>query len=282
MLVGYFLAKNVLPYAIIQPPRLNESWVPEDFDLVYQRLEIATTDSIQLKGYHIKAHVAPAKAVILFVHGIGGCKEHFLPLSQAMALEGYESLLIDSRAHGESGGDYTSYGYKEKKDLAHLVDYMKQYNDTIPIGIWGNSMGGAIALQAMEYDKRIEFGIIESTFTSLREIVYDYQAGYTYGLRMPWLCDIALDKAGVIGDFIPDEVSPLRAVQNIEQAVFIAHGQKDENIDFSYGQRLFENLATPHKKFVPVKEGGHFNLSEKGGSTYKQELIQFLNTQTQQ
>lgn len=270
------VSKYFLPYAIIQPPRVTEKKQPSDLNLKSIDINVITKDSVEIKGYWIKSNSSSPKSAIIFVHGIGGCKEHFLNLSKNLTQIGIESILIDSRAHGESGGKFCTYGYKEKLDISSVIDFVKEKNDSIPIGIWGNSMGGAIAIQALEHDKRIEFGIIESTFTNLDRIVNDYQKSYTYGINLKPLCNIALEEAGKIADFKPSLVSPLSSVKQIEQPILIAHGEKDENIKFEYGKLLFENLKSTNKKFVAVKNGGHFNLSQKGGDEYKKHITNFL------
>ncbi|WP_298902964.1 alpha/beta fold hydrolase [uncultured Psychroserpens sp.] len=270
------ISKYVLPYAIIQPPKVSLDITPSDLKLNYSELDILTKDSIKLKGYWIKTDSIPPKSIVIFVHGIGGCKEHFLDLSKNLTEIGIESIIMDSRAHGKSEGQFCTYGYKEKEDISSIVNYIKNKNDSIPIGIWGNSMGGAIAIQALEHDSRIEFGIVESTFTTLNDIVYDYQKAKTYGIGLSFLCNIALNEAGELGQFKPDQVSPISSVKHIEQPMLIAHGDHDENIKFEYGKLLFENLKSTNKKFIAVKNGGHFDLSQKGGNSYKQAIKNFL------
>lgn len=270
------IAKYVLPYAIIKPPRVSENILPSNLKLESIDINVTTKDTIKIKGYWIKSNSINPKSIIIFVHGIGGCKEHFLNLSKSLSEIGIESILIDSRAHGKSGGEFCTYGYKEKFDISSVIDFLKEKNDTLPIGIWGDSMGGAIAIQALEYDKRINFGIIESTFTNLEEIVYDYQKSFTYNIGLKPLCNIALKEAGKIAKFAPDLVSPITSVKQIEQPILIAHGEKDENIKFKYGKLLFENLKSVDKKFIAIKNGGHFNLSQKGGDKYKKNIVDFL------
>lgn len=86
-----------------------------------------------------------------------------------------DTFIFDSRAHGESQGKYCTYGFYEKKDISAIVDFIGPKYRNVNIGIWGNSLGAAVAIQAMEYDSRILFGIIESTFTDLSQIVFDYK-----------------------------------------------------------------------------------------------------------
>jgi pimeloyl-ACP methyl ester carboxylesterase len=107
------ISKHVLPYAIIQPPRVSENILPSDLNLKSIDINVITKDSIKIKGYWIKSDSITPKSAIIFVHGIGGCKEHFLNLSKNLSEIGIESILIDSRAHGESGGKFCTYGDKE-------------------------------------------------------------------------------------------------------------------------------------------------------------------------
>lgn len=278
---SYIVSKFVLPYAIIQPPRVSENITPADLNLNSIDINVLTKDSIEIKGYWIKSDSIPPKSAIIFVHGIGGCKEHFLNLAKELTKIGVESILIDSRAHGKSGGKFCTYGYKEKKDISSVIDFIKKENDSIPLGIWGNSMGGAIAIQALEYDNRIEFGIIESTFTSLDEIVYDYQKSYTYGIGLKPLCNIALNEACKLANFRQDLVSPITSVKHINQPILIAHGEIDKHIKFEYGKLLYDNLKSTDKKFISVKNGGHYDLSEKGGDNYKNAIKDFIIKQAE-
>jgi len=270
------ISKYVLPYAIIKPPRVSGNISPLDLKLNFTDINVITKDSISIKGYWVKTDSIPPKSIIICVHGIGGCKTHFLNFSKNLAAIGIESILIDSRAHGKSGGQFCTYGYKEKVDISEIVDFVKEKNDSVPIGIYGNSMGGAIAIQALEYDSRIEFGVIESTFTNLETIVYDYQKSYTYGLGLKPLCNIALNTAGKLAKFNPNLVSPITSVKQISQPIIIAHGKKDKRIKFEYGKLLYDNLKSTDKKFIAIKDAGHIDLSEKGGENYKKEIKEFL------
>ncbi len=276
VLGGIIISKYVLPYSIIKPYKFSENITPSDIGIKSVDVNIIVEDSINLKGYWVKSASIKPKAVMLLIHGVGGCKEHFLHLAKRLTALGIESVLMDSRAHGESGGQYCTYGFKEKNDIAVVIDYIKAKNDSISIGIWGNSMGGAIAIQALELDKRIEFGIIESTFTNLNEIVYDYQKNYTYNIGLKPFCSIALNEAGKIAGFTPNKVSPLASVRNIEQPVLIAHGEADQNIKFDYGKQLFENLSSIDKKFIPVKGAGHLDMRKIGGDKYAKAIEKFI------
>lgn len=273
---AYIAGNSILPYSIIKPQRISKNVTPGSLNLKSSPIDIRVGENVKLKGYWIQSNQNDTKAIIILLHGIGGCKEHFLGLAKKLANKGISSIVFDSRAHGKSSGKYCTYGYKEKKDISKIINYIKSKSPVLPLGIWGNSMGGAIAIQALEEDNRLEFGIIESTFTELDQIVFDYQKKHLKGIGIKVLTDFALKRAGEIGDFDPNMVKPINSVKNIEQPVLIAHGDLDENISFHYGKALFDELKSKHKKFIKVKGGGHYDLSIKGGFNYNETIFDFL------
>lgn len=272
----YYLIIHVLPYNIISPYRAQKIHTVNLNAYHSETVTINSSEGFKLKGYHITPLDRNPKATIILVHGIGSNKEYHLGLAESLANIGFASVLFDNRAHGESEGTYCTYGFFEKNDISKIVDYIQTKN-TLPIGIWGNSLGGAIAIQALAKDKRLAFGIIESTFTSLQQIVYDYQTRHAKGISLPWVCDISLREAGSIAGFPPQKVKPIEAVKHINQPVIIAHGDADKNIAFDYGKALFNHLASQKKKFITIKGADHYNVSRIGGKDYFNNIINFIN-----
>ena len=153
---------------------MNDPILAKQFKQNLEPLNISTVDGIELSAYWITP-INPPRGCLILLHGVGGCKEHFLGVANKLRQQDIASIVFDSRAHGQSGGQFCTYGAKEKHDVSVIVDLMEARYPHTPIGIWGNSMGGAVAIQAMALDKRISFGVIESTFTSLAKIGFDYQ-----------------------------------------------------------------------------------------------------------
>ena len=276
LLILFGVLHSLAPYAILQPPRITESVSLADETTIILPVTVSALDEISLSGYQVTPANDSVRGVIILVHGIGGCKEHFVGLAKELAKRGVASVLFDNRAHGKSGGEFCTYGFYEKRDIQSVINFVVEAYPDRPIGIWGNSLGGAIAIQSMAYDDRIDFGIIESTFTELSQIVYDYKKRILKGVGIKVFSDYALSRAGQIAGFPPEEVKPIESVKQISQPVFLAHGDSDMNISFQYGKALFENLASTQKEFYQVKGGGHFDLYEKGGEAYKNSIMAFI------
>jgi uncharacterized protein len=285
---AWWIIDNVLPYTAIKPMRSNpnsQNWRlpqgadPYKYGLNPIILNVVTFDSLTLKGLFFKATPTKFKPLtVIYLHGIGGCKEHFLPAAQGLVAQGFNVLTFDLRAHGQSGGDYCTFGFKEKKDVSMYVDALLKLDSTQTIGIMGNSLGGAIALQALAYDKRLQFGIIESTFNTFEKVVVEYGADFML-IKSPWLAHRTLEKAAKIADFDPFSIKPCEAAKEITQPMFMAHGDADQKIPYEFGLENFNNIASKDKQWVRISNAGHHNIGRFAGEEYYKKMWAFLERQ---
>ncbi len=273
--LGFFF---IGPYFILEPPSYctEKTWPAHT-----EYMTLAGARDIELSVKHTSLEDGPPKGIVILIHGIGACKEIWPAVADRLARRGFASYALDLRAHGQSGGEYCTYGFHEKADISKMVDYIEAVYPNTPIGVWGHSLGGAIALQSLDNDKRLDFGVIEATFTSFHQIVYDYHKRHV-GFVFEPLVDLALSRAGTLAEFSPELVSPIQSVTRIEQPVIMAHGDIDANIDIKYGQQLFDGLKSAHKFFHKVEGGSHNNLHVLGGEEYLSMLIDFIEANCQQ
>ncbi len=275
---------KVAPFAVVLMNRysheqicvlLNNKVNPDDFSLASEDLEVTVEDTITLRGWFIPA-VTKSKATVIVLHGVNASREFMLPTAKILNEKEFNVVLFDSRGHGKSGGPYCTYGFYEKKDISAIVSFLLKRDSTQVIGIYGNSLGGAIALQAMSLDDRIKCGVVESTFASLREVVSSYMKRMFYVGPM-FLSNIALDKAAEMAKFNPNEVSPEAIAGNIKNPIFMAHGDEDIHINYSNSQRIFENIGTSNKSLTIVRGADHYTLYQIGGVEYENKVVNFLN-----
>ncbi|MEO0895891.1 MAG: alpha/beta fold hydrolase [Bacteroidota bacterium] len=277
----YFGVNIAAPYGIIIPLRVDPAnhgekyWHPSHpsfYNLNYDTLDIVTDDSIHLAGYWVKPRQSDSlKGSFIFLHGISSCKEVFLEFASFLADQGVGSVLFDLRAHGKSGGQFNTYGYHEKRDVAVVNQFIKKQEPNLAVGVWGNSLGGAIAYQSLAYDTTLDFGVIQSTFARLPQIVDDY-GKRIIGFRIPGLANYALEKASRIADFPGFEVVPANSCKEITQPVYVMHGDQDINIDISYGRENFDNIPHSHKVWYTVEGADHYDLPRKA-SVHVNEVV---------
>ena len=266
----YITVEHVLPYSVIKPHRITHNDIvdaihgepsPEALGLHAEQFNIVVDDSIALKGWFIHADSARPLGTVAVLHGIASCKEAMLPKAKMFARAGFNCIVFDMRAHGESGGTYCTFGYYEKRDLSRYIDSaLARFGTSVgPMAVFGSSLGAAVALQAMEVDPRICCGVVESPFATLREVVFDYMRRMS-GIPLRSISDGALARAGEIARFPVDSIRPEESARRITQPVMVVHGLLDEHISSDYGKRVYQNLGSHEKEWVPVEQGSHFNF----------------------
>jgi uncharacterized protein len=268
-------AEYAMPYMPIVPVRNTSTILPADYGLTYETLDVEADSNLILRGYFIHALTEP-KATIILLHGIGSNKENWLGYARILADNGFNSVVYDQRAHGKSGGTFCTFGFYEKFDVSKIVDTLHRREPFLPVGIQGASLGGAVALQALGHDKRLSFGIVESTFNTLENVIEEY--GYDYfKFRSRWLARHVLSKSALIARFRPFEVKPVDACRTIEQPILMVHGDVDEKIPIDFNKENFAALKSADKEFFVVHGAGHDNVGEIGGENYRKKIFSFLN-----
>ncbi len=264
-----------LPRRIIQPRRKLINLDPGDLGYKFEEGHIKSLNGTLLSSYYVPASV-PAVGNLVILHGKDSAKEAYLEYLPQLVPYGYNILLYDAHAHGRSGGQLTTFGYNEWRDVVEAVRYLRYLAPDLPTGVFGHSMGGAVALQAMARSSEIDFGIIESAFAHLGDIIHAYACRET-GLSLPRpVTDALLDRADRIARFRHREVEPERAAASVWQPVLVIHGENDRSIDVDNGRRLYAALAASEKELYVVPEAGHDDITEIGGETYYRRIRLFL------
>lgn len=243
-------------------------------------LRFKSFDNIELSCFITYSGLEHAKGTIILLHGIRSRKEQFIELSKQLSALGYNAVALDSRAHGQSEGTHCTFGAHEKKDISALITVLrKEENISNNIGLWGQSLGGAIALQAMGNDPRIKFGIIESTFSDFRTITNDYFR-YALGFNIRPFTNYLVNRAGKIANFPPNDASPEEYCKRITQPILIVHGNNDQRISIEYAKKNFKRIPSNKKEFIEIDKANHSDVWRIGGEKYFNRVLKFISTNT--
>jgi len=243
-------------------------------------INFKTFDNSELSSYLTYSSLDTIKGTIILLHGIRSSKESFTALSNKLSKLGFNSIALDSRAHGQSDGTHCTFGVKEKKDVSELISVLWEKEGIREnIGVWGQSLGGAIGLQALGSDKRIKFGIIESTFSDFKTITNDY-FNYHSGFNIRPLTNYLVYRAGQIAEFDPKEARPIKYCENIVQPILIVHGNKDRRISIEYARNNFSKIQSQEKEFIEIENANHLNVWKTGGDKYFNRAIKFITKNT--
>lgn len=143
---------------------------PEDFGLKAEDVSFLSTDGISLKGWYIRAK-GTVRGTLIVAHGINGNRSDMLSRGAFLVRDGYNTLLIDLRDHGESGGTYAGPGYIEARDILGALKYLRDREEMGPIAVLGHSYGAVAALYAGSQSTEIAAVIADSAFISFEDMV---------------------------------------------------------------------------------------------------------------
>lgn len=249
---------------------------PRDLGVRYEEFLLRTNDGLNLSAWFIPSPGKP-RGTIIHLHGVSESKIVGLPIAQRLHEHGYNVFLYDARRHGESEGKFCTYGFYEKHDASTLLTRLQERKDLElgRIGLFGSSMGAAVAIQVAALDKRVEAVVAESGFATLRTIFDDYQRRV---IKLPWhyLRNIVILRSERLAHFKASSVSPIDAVRDIHVPIFIIHGTKDRLIRYSYSEELFRNTGEPKQLWL-IEGADHSNMAEVGGEEYYRRILAFFD-----
>jgi len=269
--VGFGLVyPNLQAYLTLHPTRYLADFTPADMGLAYEEISFPG-DGITIRGWFVPG--TRGKALIL-VHGTPGERSAMLPYGLALHREGYSLLLFDLRAHGQSGGDITTLGYREPKDMLGAVAFLKEQRRVNSIGALGTSLGAVVVLQAAALSADIKAVVADGAFATLQEVINEQRR------RGPWLLFLAMPLVQMFGEwqggFRAGQVRPIDAVGQIapRPALFI-HGLRDDFIPYPHSIRLYEAAGEPKQLWL-VPQAYHSGARAVDPAEYDRRVRAFF------
>ena len=252
---GAFVAFSLLSFWLaVRPPRIAVPLAPSDVGLTVENVTITADDGVPLAGWLVPRAGAPA---IVLLHGYPAEKADLLPIAAALAPR-FTVLLLDQRYFGASGGRATTLGWRERRDLERAIDFLaaRGFHE---VGVFGLSLGGAVALLAAAEDPRIRAVSAYAPFADLRSLAYELY-GWLWVLKYPF---VGLLRGWSLLFFGHDitAVSPERAAATITVPVLLVASRADEQIPFAHAERLRKALAgNARAELMTTDHGRHGEL----------------------
>ena len=225
---------------------------PAALGLAFEDVFIKTEDNVTINAWLVKS--STQRGTLIFCHGnagnIGDRLEKILLFHQM----GLNILVIDYRGYGKSQGQPSEAGIY--KDAVAAYDYLltRQDIDRSRIIGYGESLGGAVAVD-LGTKRNLAALIIDSSFTNAADMaktIYPFIPSFLLGTKL-------------------DSAAKVRAVTIPK--LFI-HSRADEIVPFRLGERLYQAAAQP-KEFLELS-GGHNNTPVDAQEKMAREIITFL------
>ncbi|MBI3012598.1 MAG: alpha/beta fold hydrolase [Elusimicrobia bacterium] len=258
---------------ILKIPRAPLDFNPKSFGFEFESFKTLTEDGIEIDGWFIPSKNKSQKT-ILVLHGWGANRSDAVSSTIFLA-QNHNLVYFDFRNHGRSGGNKTSLTCLEIKDFESVVRYLKsQKPDQVKsLGIFGFSMGGAVAISGAAKIPEIQAVIAESPFASYKKSVYRF-AKLFYGIPAI-IVPITLYFARWRLGFDPEDCSPIYHVHKLSpRPLLIIQGGNDPRMPVSEGQSLYDKAGEPKEIWV-VPGADHGGIHENDPKEYQRKILEF-------
>lgn len=222
--------------------------------LPFEPLSQISKDGLLLKGrlYQPKT----PQRIIVFMHGWrSSWQKDFSVLVQPLLDKNCALFFADQRAHGQSEGEYITYGVWEKEDCVLWAQQLAQRYPHLPLYLWGLSMGSTTVMLAAG-EKQIPSqlcGVIaDCGFTNPMEEIRHLIRHKIPGGAIP-ISRIYRRHIQHRCDFDLNAVDTRTVLKKTEPPLLLFHGTEDHFVPM---EMTFQNyMAAKGKKEMVLVEG---------------------------
>ncbi len=250
--------------------------IPADFEsLPKEEIRLRSPHGYDLYGLFIPA--PDSRKTVILCHGHTYTLYGSVKYIEIFRKRGYNVLLYEHRYHGRSGGPNVTFGYYEKDDLRACVDWVQErFGAGCEIGIHGESLGAAVALQHAAIDPRPTFYIADCPYASARE-EFAYRLKVEYHLPAFPLLPLASWITGLRSGFTFDKAAPIAGIDQVTTPILFIHGLDDRYIPPESSLRLHERKPGLKALYL-VPEARHARAYWTNRREYDRKVGLFLDS----
>jgi len=245
----------------------------------FEDVNFASFDNTRLYGWWMAAAAAAAPTVVI-LHGVKKNRTDVLRAALVLRQAEFNVLVFDGRAHGSSEGRYVTYGFYERRDVESAIEWLvkEKQIDRNRVGLAGESMGAAIALQVAAHNDWIRAVWADSPFASLRRVSAEFLQRVTHlpGALLNPVVWTTMHVANYRGNFDVKAVDPLALARQIKCPVALVHGTADELIATAHSQNIFDALGGDKELWI-VEGARHARSVRHVKGEYRERLARFFN-----
>lgn len=271
-------SRNIITktWRLFTGPRQARSIVTETPTFPYDTVRLKTAKGLLIDAWYSRADSASLGTVILF-HGIMANKSMVLAEAGEFRYLGYDVMLVDFRAHGNSEGNTTTMGIRETEEIKLAYDYASSLKPS-QIYLWGNSMGAVVVAKAVsEHGLKPAGVILEMPFGSMqshlqaraRALGFQGFPEKPFGFFVSWWI-------GVERGIKSFKHRTATYVAELNCPVLMQWGARDMYVLRSETDNIFEAITSSQKKLVVYEDASHESLLQNDPVKWRTEIESFL------
>ena len=237
---------------------------------------------VDAEGYHLKAFYAraerPTRKTALLIHGYNDSHWRMLQLGHMYYRTlGYNIIVPDQFAHGESEGDHIRMGWLDRLAMKQWLDVAADlFGEDLCIVVHGVSMGGATTMMLSgeaDLPASVKCFVDDCGYTSVDD-QFTYILRRDFGLpRWPIIPVTSLVNKWKNG-WSFTEASSIEQVKRCQRPMLFIHGEMDDYVPTEMVYRLYD--AHPGEKALWIAPGSaHANSFKDHPAEYTQQVKAF-------
>src|SRR5687768_1925580 len=272
----YKPTKNILAktWKLFTGPRIyklaTDSTIPSEYEII----KLRTNNNLSIEGWY--GSVDTPKGCIVFFHGITNNKSVLLEEANQFRSWGYNVLLIDFRAHGNSEGAKSSFGYKETDEVEKAFQYARLKGNKNII-LYGSSLGSVVIMKAIAENKIAPAAIIaDMPFGSLRHHLRARASEMGFPSE-PFAFLVTL-WIGIENGYNGFNHQAYNYAKKINCPVLLQCGDRDMYVSEKEIKRIYKNLEVAHKKLVIYPGANHQSFLQYDPIFWQKNITGFLDS----
>lgn len=259
-------------WKIFTGPHFQKTVNEEVPHFTYETVHLTTSNHLTLEGWYIPAD--SARGTVLLVHGMGQNKSMLLKEAYEFMYLGFNVMLIDLRAHGNSDGHVSTIGFLESEDVKLAYDYIAGKGEKNII-LYGVSLGATVITKAIfDYDLSPARIILEMPYEKLEKLFG--KRGSMLGFPEEPFGVLVTFWASVERGFNAFEVNTSKYTEKVKCPVLLEYGVLDKIVSEKETNSIFEHIASNNKKLVRYENAGHELFLNKDALKWRKEIKEFV------
>ncbi|TBX51934.1 alpha/beta hydrolase [Lactiplantibacillus paraplantarum] len=244
-----------------------------------QQWMIQSFDGLNLVATYIPNPKTVGRLAIL-AHGLGHSREQMIPYARIFMSLGYDVLMPDARAFGDSQGHTIGYGWLDRLDYERWITMaLDQLGLDIDIVLMGISMGAAtvMATSGEPLPDNVKAIVEDSGYADL----YDeakFRLTHKFHLPAYPIMPVANRLAHVRAGYGFKDGRILQRVMAGGLPILMIHGSKDQTVPVRNAHTLYDQL--PQQKGLYIDpDARHVEAIRTHPDRYQEVLDEFLHEQ---
>jgi pimeloyl-ACP methyl ester carboxylesterase len=264
---------------LLRPPNMSAmEFFPDRFGVPYEKVAFQAADGHALSGWFLPSPTAEDKTLIV-CHGWGDNKGEILERTLFLNRRaGFNLFYFDFRGHGESAPSPVTMGKLELRDFAGAVSWLTQHKPrcAAQLGVFGQSMGAAVATLALAEHRGLKAAVLESPFADYHQVGARWAWNYCRAPAFPVINVLMLWARLLSGHRDIDGYSPEARVADYETPKLFIAGELDTLMLPADVRRLYDRARGP-RDFWIVPGARHAKCLEAAPAEYESRVTGFLS-----